>query len=66
MGGEAVYLWLTKAKAPLDTGQKRDQTSEYLGRCGDLHVYVALGPKAPEAWPKAVADLSRVLGIAKE
>jgi hypothetical protein len=66
MQGEAVYLWLTKAEAQPVPGQKPRITSEYLGRTGGLHVYVAEASKTPALWPKAIEDISRALQIVKE
>jgi len=62
MDGEAVYLWLAKTKTPLSP-EKDTETSQYLGHTRGLHVYVALAPKAKSVWPKALADISRVLPI---
>ena len=66
MDGEAVYLWLTKAKVPITPDPKKDSRSEYLGRTGGLYVYVAPTTKATNSWPKALDDISRVLQIANE
>lgn len=65
MSGDAVYLWLTKVKVPSTPDQKSSR-SEYLGHTKGLHVYVAEDSKTPEAWPKALEDISRVLQIVKE
>ena len=65
MGGEAVYLWLTKAKAPISP-EKDTETSQYRGHTRGLHVYVAPTPKAKSVWPKALEDISRVLQIEED
>jgi hypothetical protein len=66
MSGEAVYVWLTKSKAPITPDPKKDIRSEYLGRTGGLYVYVAPTTKATNSWPTALGDISRVLQIANE
>jgi hypothetical protein len=66
MGGEGVYVWLTKSQAPITPDPKKDSRSEYLGRTGGLYVYVAPTTKATNSWPKALDDISRVLQIANE
>ena len=66
MRGEAVYVWLTKAEAPVDPAGKDRATSEEIGLTHGLHVYVTVADKAKELWPTAKADISRVLGIQKE
>jgi len=66
MRGEALYVWLTKAEAPIDPDQKPRVKSEYLGRTRGLYVYVAVDSKTPDLWPKAIDDISRALQIVKE
>ena len=62
MGGEAVYLWLTKTEAPI-TSEQASGTSQYLGHTRGLHVYVSLAPKAGSVWPDALEDISRALQL---
>ena len=68
MQGEAVYLWFTKAEAPLAPEPKPRIMSQcqYLGRTIGLHVYIAEDKKVPTLWPKATEDISRALQIEKE
>ena len=65
MGGEAVYVWLTKAEAQIVPDEKPRLKSEYVGRPRGLRVYVAEDSKTPALWPKAIDDISRALQIVK-
>jgi hypothetical protein len=65
MGGEAVYVWLTKAEAQIARDEKPRLKSEYVGRTRGLRVYVAEDSKTPALWPKAIDDITRALQIVK-
>ena len=65
-GGETVFLGFSPIKAAINTPQKTDPITEYLGDTQVLHVYLTRGTRADALWPKAVADISRVLKIVRE